>query len=252
MSHRILSGTVLAAAVILIGARPVEGQTRGEAETRALLSMLAETIDLKYFQNPMTLRELTGLLYEKFAAKGKELAILINEPALTRVGATAEVWDARPIRIPPYPKRASTAIVLRIALGQMEGVEATYLVRQGVVEIVPAKHATPVHLLKSSVQGAFAKTPLEDVLQELAYQTGASVALDPRAGDKARSAITATFRNDATLEAALRMVAEMAELKLVALPGGLFVTTPEHADRLLKERTATPTSSLRQPCDGTR
>jgi hypothetical protein len=93
------------------------------------------------------------------------------------------------------------------------------------------------------VQGAFVKTTLEDVLQDLAYQTGASVAIDPRAGEKARAAITATFRNDTTLEAALRMVAEMAELKLVVLPGGLFVTTPEHADKVLKERTALQSAS---------
>jgi hypothetical protein len=35
-----------------------------------------------------------------------------------------------------------------------------------------------------------------------------------------------------TLEAALRMVAEMGELKLVTLAEGLFITTPTHAEAL--------------------
>jgi hypothetical protein len=229
--------------LVLVGPGRAASETPGEVETATLLRMLEETIDTKDFGNPMALKELMGLLYEKFAAKGKELPILINEAAIKKVGGTAEDWEAKPVRLPVYPKRLSVALVLRIALGQIETFEATYLLRQGGVEILPAKHATPAHLLKCQVQGAFVKTTLEDVLQDLAYQTGASVAIDPRAGEKARAAITATFRNDTTLEAALRMVAEMAELKLVVLPGGLFVTTPEHADKVLKERTALQSAS---------
>jgi hypothetical protein len=36
------------------------------------------------------------------------------------------------------------------------------------------------------------------------------------------------------------VVAECAELNLVFLPGGLFVTTPSHADMLEKNGTAHP------------
>ena len=243
MNRSVISGAVLTAVVLFVGPGRVAAETRGEAETRDLLRMLEEIIDLKDFQNPMSLRELTGLLYEKYAAKGKVLAIHINEEAFKKAGGTSEDWEAKPLRLPAYPKQLSVAVALRIAVRQIESFEATYLIRHGGIEILPAKYATPAHLLKSNVQGAFVKTTLEDVLQELAYQTGASITLDPRAGDKARAPITATFRNDVTLDSALRMVAEMAELKLVVLPGGLFVTTAEQAEKMLKERSAVQSAS---------
>ena len=239
MNLRVLSGIVLVGVLSLVWPRQATGETREEAETRQLLRLLQETIDLKDFQNPMTFKELLGLLVVKYQAKGKELPILLNYEAFKKVTPGADDLYERAIRLPTAPIRMPLATVLRVALGQLEDADATYLVRNAAIELLPAKHATPAFLLQARVLGSFVKTPLEDVLQDLAYQTGATVILDPRAGEKARAPITATFRNDATLESALRLIAEMAELKLVVLPGGLFVTTAAQADQMIKERTAT-------------
>jgi hypothetical protein len=65
-----------------------------------------------------------------------------------------------------------------------------------------------------------------------------SVVIDGRARDKARTPLTAHFRNDVPLLEALRLVTESAGLKLVEFSDNagqaraLFVTTPEHAQIL--------------------
>src|SRR5205823_5369633 len=52
--------------------------TKGEYESIALIKLMEEPLDMKDFQNPMTLKEALGLLSHKFAAKGKELPVLID------------------------------------------------------------------------------------------------------------------------------------------------------------------------------
>src|SRR5262249_27302350 len=59
----------------------------------------------------------------------------------------------------------------------------------------------------------FEKRPLDEALEELAELTGAPVVVDSRLGDKAKTPVTATFRNTTTLENAVRLLAEMADLQ---------------------------------------
>ncbi len=223
------------------------GDTPGEVETRALIRLLNESMDMKDFHNPgLTLKEALGLICEKFTAQGKDVPILVNEEAFKKMVKNVSISD-QVIRFPAFPRKMSLAAALRLALAQVEGVEATFLVRNATVEIVPAKLATPAHLLQTKFCGAFTRTPLEKVLQEFSYQSGASLVLDPRAGAKARTAITVTFRNDVTVDAALGMVTEMVQLKVVVLNGGLFVTTPAHAEMLHKELKDAPRPGPTKP-----
>src|SRR5262249_1405155 len=91
------------------------------------------------------------------------------------------------------------------------------------------------NLLKQTFAASFDRQPLDLVLDDLSEITGVSVVIDGRAKDRVGTPITARFRNDMPLLEALRLLAESAGLKLVAVPGGpsptraLFVPTPEHA-----------------------
>jgi hypothetical protein len=211
-----------------------------ELETRALLRLLDEMVDMKEFQSQdgISFKGALDLLAEKFAAKGKELRIQINNQAFKKGTTARSIVDGElPIRLSSTPRRLSVEAILRLILDQ-EDLDATFLIRNAMVEILPAKQAAPAVLLQTKVAAAFDRLPLEEVLQELSFQTGASVVLDTRAGEMAKTPITATFRNDVTLKAALCMVSEMAKLKMVEVPGGLFITTPAHADCLQKERAA--------------
>jgi RNA polymerase sigma factor (sigma-70 family) len=74
------------------------------------------------------------------------------------------------------------------------------------------------------------KKPLADILSDLRKQTGANIVFDPRcdASDKKKAPLTITL-SDVRLYDALRVVADMAELKMVYAGNIYYVTTPENA-----------------------
>src|SRR6185437_4373035 len=75
------------------------------------------------------------------------------------------------------------------------------------------------------------KSPLEDAVKELAEQAEFNVVFDNRAADKAKTTVSAVFRNT-PLDTALRLLADMADLRAVHLDNVLYVTTKENAAAL--------------------
>jgi hypothetical protein len=67
--------------------------------------------------------------------------------------------------------------------------------------------------------------------KQLAADTGANVVVDPRLGEKANKAVILKL-DDVPLETAIRLLAEVADLRAVRMSNVLFVTTPEKADKL--------------------
>ena len=76
----------------------------------------------------------------------------------------------------------------------------------------------------------FDNVPLSDALRELASATDYTIVLDARAGDKSKLPVTASLIN-VPLDTAVRMLADMAELKPVLLNSAIYVTTEKRADR---------------------
>jgi hypothetical protein len=67
--------------------------------------------------------------------------------------------------------------------------------------------------------------------KQLAADTGANVVVDPRLGDKANKAVNLKLE-DVPLETAIRLLAEVADLRAIRMSNVLFVTTPEKAEKL--------------------
>jgi hypothetical protein len=196
---------------------------------------------MKDFQNPMTLKEALGLFYEKTAdagllGRGVGLPILVNQQAFKDLNPEAGDIYESPVKFPPYPKRMTLALALRIALSQVQSGEATFLIKRGAVELLPASEcATLDMLLKQKVLGNFEGKFLSTVLEELAEVSGVSIQVDKRLLDKANVQVTGIFRNDVSLRDALIVLTESAGVKIVELPTAIFVTTPEHAAALRAE-----------------
>ena len=57
-------------------------------------------------------------------------------------------------------------------------------------------------------------------------ETGVSVLLDARAATQGRTAVTAHFRNETTLLNAVRLLADMAGLRVIVADNALYVTLP--------------------------
>jgi hypothetical protein len=76
--------------------------------------------------------------------------------------------------------------------------------------------------------------PLVEALKALANETGTNLVIDPRQADKAKSKISIQL-DDVTLETAVRLLTELADLSSVRVGNVLFVTTEARADKLRKE-----------------
>jgi hypothetical protein len=119
---------------------------------------------------------------------------------------------------------------------------ATYLIRRDVLEITttdalrkeffpdrPAGPLLPLVTIKLD------KTPLESALKSLRYW--GNVVLDSRAEKVAQTPVTADVEN-VPLDTAVRMLANMAGLKVVPLENALYVTSPDSAEEMLQEQEA--------------
>jgi RNA polymerase sigma factor (sigma-70 family) len=124
--------------------------------------------------------------------------------------------------------------VLRMLL---ERANADYQLREGGLFIFPKEYAASGRLLQQPVTVSFRQVSLDQALARVAAKTGVSVVLDARAARDAKIAITADLDN-VPLETAVRILADMAALKPVALGNTFYVTTIANARMLEAERTA--------------
>src|SRR5262249_38854095 len=84
------------------------------------------------------------------------------------------------------------------------------------------------------VHAAYEKAPLAEALKELADSSNFNVVLDECVGDKVKVPVSARLAN-VPLDTAVRMLADMADLKPVLMDNTLYVTTRENAELLQKE-----------------
>ena len=141
--------------------------------------------------------------------------------------------------------------VLRMLAVQFNG---TYLVRSDHILITTPLHTRPEYWkagypqLVPGVDAEFDKRPLSEALRKLAQLTGINIVLDARVGEKGKAAVTATLTN-APLDTAVRLLADMAGLRSVAVDGALYVTTKKNAEQWKTEKPkaveATPTQPVK-------
>jgi hypothetical protein len=232
------------ALVALALAGPSAAQADGGSTPRAKLhhlrQMLNETIDMKYFQAPMSLKEALGLIQDKLNARYNledAMPVLVDARAFIGSPKDPDIYES-PVKFPPFPRQMSVAAALKVALSQVPSRNATFLLRNGFVEITTLKEASRERLLEQKVFANFERRFLREALQDLAALTGVSVTADVRLSDELNTQVTASFNNDITLEAALRLLANMADLKLVLADGGVYITSAENAQAMEKEARA--------------
>jgi hypothetical protein len=187
----------------------------------------------------------------EYLGKHYDLTFDVNEKAFAAEASP----DALKTEVGPLPAMRSVRLdaVLRKALGRLP-VEsgATWMLRDDRVEITTrAVQAVEVwgnytgpHL--PLVWANLDKTPLEDALRDLAEQTEFNLLMDNRAGEKGKTPVTARLRNT-PLDTAVRLLADMADMRSVHLDNVLYVTTKENAAaleaRIEKDKGVQPTDS---------
>jgi hypothetical protein len=215
-------------------------ESKPPAKTEPTLSdRLARRIDFAGIDDPkVTLQE---ALEEALDILGKEsgLSFDVNEAAF-RSDMIENVWN-RTIADRPIPKMKNATVerVLRKLLSRIPAPSGTtFLVRREAIEITTGA-ALAAEVWPKDYQGprlplvhaAFEKKPLNEALRELARQSGMNVVVDVRVTEKAKMPVTAQLLNT-PLDTAVRLLADMADLKPFPLDNLLYVTTRENADRL--------------------
>jgi hypothetical protein len=153
--------------------------------------------------------------------------------------------EEQAVRLAPV-KGTKLGTVMRHILEQIRGDvhTGTFVVHDGSVEITTTYHAQPRNW--RGVARSFAPLvsveldgeSLEEAIQELQDQSGINVVLDSRATDKARKPVKLHLHR-VPVDTAVRLLADMFELKPVAMDNVLYVTTLKNAQVLeaeIKER----------------
>jgi hypothetical protein len=85
-------------------------------------------------------------------------------------------------------------------------------------------------------QATFDKKPLHEALKDLVEGTGYNLVIDTtRLGDKARTPVTTALK-DVPVDTAVRLVADLAGLRVVIIDNVAYLTTPENAKEMQAEQ----------------
>ena len=196
-------------------------------ENLAILGMLGQPMATKGLHEKVKLKQALEYVWNQWHGK---LVILVDREAFAAgLGADAPDPYEEEVSLPPVPAKLAMGVALRLLLAQVGQGQATFVIRQGYVQITTLKASTAAHALQqNSIFAAFDRQPLQEILEHLSNESGLAIYLDPNLGKKGQVAISAKFQN-MTLEDALVTVTEMAELKYVVLQRSVYVTTPEKA-----------------------
>jgi hypothetical protein len=200
---------------------------------------------------PKTFKEVLSSLQDKLG--GKVTFVVDNQALVYALGGGADVPDPTDEEVwlrADQRERMRLDELLRQLVKQVAKNRATFLVRRGIIDIVNRDDAEAGALLHEKVFLNVNERPLMEVLDELSDDTGLTICLDSRVGDKRKSPITAKLRN-VCLEDVLVAVTESAGLKFVMLRDSVYVTTAENATRISREqrerdKTRVPAPGVRE------
>lgn len=205
-----LGGTFFAVAAPI----PAEPEAPPATAVETWRKILEQKCDLT-FQNT-SLREAVDVLKERtklpiyLDPMVMNFGVNIHEPNITLELKQIKVEDALRRILAPYN--------LHLAL-----------TREGV--IISSEELTIARQLRQRVRVNCDGRPFVEVIRQLSAETGANLIVDPRLKDKAEHKITLRLE-DVPLESAVRLLAEVADLRTLRMNNVLFITTAERAERL--------------------
>jgi hypothetical protein len=207
-----------------------------KATSRALLASLQIETKTQDFGDTVKFGELLGLMREQLQMRhNRDVDFFVDEEAYREeTSSDAPNINDVEIRLKTLGPKVTYQNLLRHALQRLPA-KFAFVVRSGRVEIVPYARTAKEYMLNQTFHVDFKERNLDSALEELSDLTGVSIILDARAKQKAQTPISARFHDDVALQDAARMLTDMADLKMVYLVTGLYVTTPEHAKEMQKE-----------------
>lgn len=221
---------------LLVGPLAAQDKKQKEKPPATSKSILADLQTPVEFPNNQAI-PFSGLLRElaeELKQRGKEITIIVDEEAYREESPDAPPVLDQQITFRQLPEKSGAGVVLRQALKQLP-TKSAFVIRAGKVVILPEARTEKKYLYNQTFFADFNDRPLTQALDELSELTGISIVVDGRAKEKLQLPVTARFRDDVAVQDAVRMLADMADLKPVYLVTGLYITTPARAKEMEKE-----------------
>jgi hypothetical protein len=171
----------------------------------------------------------------EFLSDRYDLTIMINESAFKADGISDNA-AATPVGLPRMSNVTLNTILQLLA----EQVKGSFLITpDGIVFTTPQRTRPEDWLTDRSlpplVTVRFARRGLRAALEDLSQMTGVSVVLDRRVHGEPR---LNTALNNVPLDTAVRLLADMSDLDVVAMDSILYVTDKPNAEKLQREQEA--------------
>jgi hypothetical protein len=178
-------------------------------------------------------------------SKKHNLTFVINEESFKPVGRPA-IREERPNLATTQVRGLHLHQFLRIVL---DGMGATYLVRNNTIEIVPVEFAAKVtksallpgdgegacpRLAEPLVSAIFKEKPLNEAVAQIAQTFDLTATVSPRAGEARKEPVSARLLN-VPADKALELLALQADLRLVRRGNALLITSKDQANEILEE-----------------
>jgi hypothetical protein len=103
-------------------------RARASAETRRRRKILGTVVQVRDFKDASTLKEALGMLYERLAGQGIELAMLADKIAFQERMPGIDVYEL-PVRIPAARQEVTVRQFLEMVLDQVPTKNATFVIR---------------------------------------------------------------------------------------------------------------------------
>lgn len=250
MFTRFLVAAVLAAGLLALPGG-VPAQEKAEAPARPQAKLEPRTVEpvLQVLRQPVHFEgDLTQTPLGELAvtlARQYELNVVIRTD-LFKAEGDANILDRRPDLGVTRLDGLSLRRFLDLILG---GTNATYLIRKGLVEVVPVRYAAKetggelkatgpdgdrVRLAEPLVSVVYKEKALNEAVADLAEEFDLNVVVGPQAADNRMAFVTARLLN-VPADKALELLAVQADLRVVRKGASFLITSRDHANDLFGE-----------------
>lgn len=127
--------------LLLIGSAAAQPGKKSRQSVKEITANLATPIDLKDFNQPMTLKEGLALLHEKLTAKKKGVVFAVDQDGFKGENPDApDIFETR-VQLKAAKKPLPAGKLLAQMLAEVPTKNATFVVREGYVDITTLRRA---------------------------------------------------------------------------------------------------------------
>jgi hypothetical protein len=188
------------------------------ATSTSLRRLLSEKVKIPdpFRAAPVALRIVLGYLdFRTVVDKSESLPIVFDKKAFK--DDVPDAFDSlldTPIEFSTFANSLTYRQVLEHSIRQLPA-DATFLIRDGLVVILPGAAAKIDRLLQRKIAVEFRGKPLVATLDELADLSGISIAIDPRSEEMQKKTVDARFSGDVSVRGILDSLADLHDLKIL-------------------------------------